>query len=58
MRSFKIVLVGDAQVGKTSLIQRFIANQPPGVSIANRIGLKHSQLDRHAQTLTDRDRQA
>lgn len=29
--SIKIVLVGDIQVGKSSLIQRFIANQLPTV---------------------------
>nr|XP_027195538.1 GTP-binding protein RHO5-like [Dermatophagoides pteronyssinus] len=31
--SIKIVLVGDVRVGKTSLIQRFIANQLPGIYI-------------------------
>lgn len=31
--TIKIVIVGDVQVGKTSLIQRFIANQLPGVSV-------------------------
>lgn len=33
--SIKIVLVGDIQVGKTSLIQRFIANQLPTVRALN-----------------------
>ncbi|XP_075590363.1 uncharacterized protein LOC124497782 isoform X2 [Dermatophagoides farinae] len=31
--TIKIVIVGDVQVGKTSLIQRFIANQLPGIYI-------------------------
>lgn len=31
-KSFKMVMVGDEKSGKTSLIQRFIANQLPGVS--------------------------